>query len=297
MANRDNPDFLSASTLKGDKVVNAAGEDLGKIEDFMIDLQAGRVAYAVLSFGGFLGMGSKFFAFPWQALRLRLHEHAFMLDVPRDVLERAEGFEKDNWPLTHDALFRTYNYYGYQPYWQTGATERTGLPGEMGSERTTSMGSTVGRENPDFLSADTIKGNKVVNAAGDDLGKIEELMIDLENGMMAYAVLSFGGFLGMGDKLFAIPWRAFSPRLHDHAFILDIPKDVLKNAEGFDKGNWPLTREELSRSYTYYGYQPYWGAGMTGETGISTGIPGETESERIARIERERQMGMPRDRI
>ena len=74
------------------------------------------------------------------------------------------------------------------------------------------MGSTVSRENPDFLSTDSIKGDKVVNPAGEDLGKIEELMIDLENGRVAYAVLSFGGFLGMGDKLFAIPWRAFSPR-------------------------------------------------------------------------------------
>ncbi|MCO5381646.1 MAG: PRC-barrel domain-containing protein [Methanosarcina barkeri] len=64
----------------------------------------------------------------------------------------------------------------------------------------------VSRENPQFLSASTIKGDKVVNRAGEDLGKIEELMIDLEDGRVAYAVLSFGGFLGMGNKLFAIPW-------------------------------------------------------------------------------------------
>ena len=71
MADRDNPDFLSASTIKGDKVVNRAGEDLGKIEELMIDLQDGRVAYAVLSFGGFLGMGDKLFAIPWKAFTLR----------------------------------------------------------------------------------------------------------------------------------------------------------------------------------------------------------------------------------
>ncbi len=114
------------------------------------------------------------------------------------------------------------------------------------------------RDNPDFLSADTIEGDKVVNADGDDLGKIEDLMIDLDNGRVGYAVLSFGGLLGKGDKLFAIPWQALSLRLHEHAFMLDIPKDVLEKAEGFDKDNWPVTREELSRTYTYYGYQPYW---------------------------------------
>jgi len=86
----------------------------------MIDLENGRVAYAVLSFGGFLGMGGKFFAIPWQALSLRLHDHAFLLDVPKDVLEKAEGFDKDHWPVTNREWLATmYSYYGYQPYWQT----------------------------------------------------------------------------------------------------------------------------------------------------------------------------------
>jgi hypothetical protein len=262
----------------------------------MVDLGDGRVAYAVLSFGGFLGLGDKLFAIPWQALKLRLHEHAFVLDIPKDVLKKAEGFDKDNWPLTYDELFRTYTYYGYQPYWQTGKMEQTGLSGEMVSERTGRMGSAA-RENPDFLSAGTIKGDKVVNAAGNDLGKINELMLDLENGRIGYAVLSFGGFLGLGDKLFAIPWRALSLRLHEHAFTMDIPKDVLERAEGFDKDNWPLTYEELARTYAYYGYQPYWQTGGAGQLRASTEMSGETESERMARIERERQAGIPRDRI
>src|SRR5262245_1280011 len=59
---------LSADTLTGDKVVNAAGEDLGKIEDFMLDVESGRIRYAVLSFGGVLGLGSKLFAVPPEAL-------------------------------------------------------------------------------------------------------------------------------------------------------------------------------------------------------------------------------------
>ena len=60
------------------------------------------------------------------------------------------------------------------------------------------------------LTASTLKGDKVVNHKGEDLGKIEEIMLDLDDGRSGYAVLSFGGFLGMGDKLFAIPWQAFA---------------------------------------------------------------------------------------
>lgn len=296
MVSREGPEFLSASTIKGDKVINTAGEDLGKIDELMIDLQDGRIAYSVLSFGGFLGLGNKLFAIPWDALSLRVHEHAFVLDVPKETLEKAEGFDKDNWPLTsREWLSRTYDYYGYQPYWQREVTERTGLPGEMGSERVSSMERTASRENPEFLSAGTMKGDKIINQAGEDLGKLEEIMIDLENGRVGYAVLSFGGFLGMADKLFAIPWQSLSLRVHEHAFVLNVEKDVLKNAEGFDKDRWPLTRAELSRTYTYYGYQPYWQmetaeiTGMSREAGMSreTEMPGRAESERMERTERE----------
>ncbi len=288
MADRNNPDFLSASTLKGDKVVNRAGEDLGKIEELMIDLRDGRIAFAVLSFGGFLGMGDKLFAIPWQAFTLRLHEHAFALDIPKETLEKAEGFDKGNWPITtREWLSTVYSYYGYQPYWQA---EAAGVAGETESQRMARMGSTsADRENPDFLSADTLKGDKVVNTAGEDLGKIEEFMIDLENGRVGYVVVSHGGLLGIGSKLFAVPWQALTLRVHEHAFALNVSKETFDKAEGFDKDNWPLTREKLSRTYSYYGYQPYWQAGVAASVaGAAAAMPVETESERMARMEKER---------
>jgi hypothetical protein len=110
------------------------------------------------------------------------------------------------------------------------------------------------------MSVSTLKGHNVVNKAKEDLGKIEDLMIDLENDRIAYAVLSFGGFLGMGNKLFAVPWRALELRLYENAMIitLNVDKEVLKKAEGFDKDKLPLTNEELFKVYTHYGYEPYW---------------------------------------
>lgn len=111
---------LSTSTLVGDDVRNPAGEDLGKIEDIMVDTSSGRVAYAVLSFGGFLGMGDKLFAIPWEALRLdQEHEH-FVLNVEKETLEEAPGFDKDNWPEFADRTWgaQIHSYYGYDPYWE-----------------------------------------------------------------------------------------------------------------------------------------------------------------------------------
>jgi hypothetical protein len=89
---------MSAGTLTGDRVRNSAGEDLGKIEDIMLDVPSGRVAYAVLSFGGFLGMGNKLFAVPWLALTLNERDKEFILNVDKQQLETAPGFDKDNWP-------------------------------------------------------------------------------------------------------------------------------------------------------------------------------------------------------
>ena len=96
MAIADIPLFLTAKKINGDKVINMAGEHLGKIEDLMIDLENGRIAYAVLSFGGFLGFGNKLFAVPCEALSVRPHEHAFALNVSKDILEKAKGFDKDD---------------------------------------------------------------------------------------------------------------------------------------------------------------------------------------------------------
>jgi sporulation protein YlmC with PRC-barrel domain len=115
---------------------------------------------------------------------------------------------------------------------------------------------------PHVLQATTILGNKVLNAAGEQLGNLKELVIDLEDGRVAYAVMSFGGFLGMGDKLFAIPWEALVLDPKDQTFILDVDKEVLKEAPGFDKNHWPDNAQYeagwLLDIYEYYGYSPYW---------------------------------------
>lgn len=115
---------LSASTITGDRVVNQAGEDLGKINELMIDIESGRIAYAVLSFGGFLGMGDKLFAIPWNRLSVDEANRRIIFDVNKETLERAPGFDKDNWPNMSDPSWGTdiYNYYGSRPYW----AERTG---------------------------------------------------------------------------------------------------------------------------------------------------------------------------
>ncbi|RPH48147.1 MAG: PRC-barrel domain containing protein [Planctomycetota bacterium] len=116
-----------------------------------------------------------------------------------------------------------------------------------------------------IVDSDEIVGCKVENPKGENLGKIESVMLDLGEGRVIYAVLSFGGFLGMGDKLFPVPIDALSFKADEKGkiqrCILDIDKDTLKDAPGYDKDNLPSTadRSYASSVYTYYGYTPWWG--------------------------------------
>lgn len=116
MVRENRPHVLSASTLEGDPVVNEAGEDMGTIEEIMLDLDNGRVAYAVLSFGGFLGLGDKLFAIPWDALAVDTENERFVLDLDKEQLESAPGFDKDDWPDMSDPMFHqnVYSHYGLQ---------------------------------------------------------------------------------------------------------------------------------------------------------------------------------------
>jgi hypothetical protein len=110
---------------------------------------------------------------------------------------------------------------------------------------------------PNVLSATAILGDGVTNRAGESLGKIEELMLDLEKGRVAYAVLSF---LGMGDKMFAVPFEALKLDATREHFTLDINKDKLKNAPSFDKNHPPKASDRAwgAEIYKFYAIKPYW---------------------------------------
>lgn len=105
------------------------------------------------------------------------------------------------------------------------------------------------------LSATTLTGTNVENAEGQSLGKIEDLMIDVDTGEVDYAVVSFGGFLGLGDKLFAVPLEAMKADTVHEKFVLNESKERLENAPGFDKDNWPRSADPQWRRdvRSYYG--------------------------------------------
>jgi sporulation protein YlmC with PRC-barrel domain len=108
---------------------------------------------------------------------------------------------------------------------------------------------------PELMGADTLVGNDVCNLKGEDIGDIKEIMLDMRSGKVSYAVLSFTAFLSMGEKLFAVPWDALTLDTEHKRFTLNVEKDRLKDAPGFDKSHWPNMADQTWQKeiHAYYG--------------------------------------------
>lgn len=117
---------------------------------------------------------------------------------------------------------------------------------------------TNGGPGPQLMGADTLNGNDVYNQKDEDLGDIKEIMINMQTGRISYAVLSFGGFLSLGEKLFAVPWEALKLDTENKRFVLNVDKERLEDAPGFDKDNWPNMADSVwaDRIHAYYGTTP-----------------------------------------
>jgi sporulation protein YlmC with PRC-barrel domain len=213
-----------SSHVIGMPVRNNAGKDLGTIKDLIVDLNSGDTRYAVLSFGGFAGFGSKLFAIPWQVLSVKFGEkdHFFVYDVTEEQLKQAPGFDDNTWPNLGD------------PEWAASVEKHYRIqPAEKKAGQNVAYVT--------LYRVSTIKGVKVRNNANEDLGFIYEVVLNLKEGKIRYAALSFGSIAGLGGKLFAIPFDAFVLKHegNDKHFVLDMSAEKLKAAPGFDSNHWP----------------------------------------------------------
>lgn len=249
-----------ASTIVGMNIKNHDGTNLGTIRDLVVGLRTGKVQYAALSFGGILGFGEKLFAVPWHELELKITENDkyFVMNMDKARLEKAPGFDANHWPNTREK--------GWSKSVDDFYTTRTTTVRENGRE--VARETTTTKHENDTLRTSTgydagyriseIQGLQVRNNARENMGHINELVIDLHTGEVRYVALQFGDTLGFGGKLFAMPWKSLT--LHEENdgsnryFALNVPAERLREAPGFDKNHWPDTastewRYDVDRFY------------------------------------------------
>lgn len=209
---------LRASKVIGMKIHNAQGESLGKIDDLIIDVNNERVAYAILSFGGAVGVGDKLFAYPLSLFKPAADRNdQLVLNVDKEKLKSAPGFEGKNWPDWNQAKYRgdVDKYFG-----------PTVSPKAMPNQR--------------LARASDLIGKDVDDRSGKDAGEIDDLVVNLGNSKVHYAVLDFDKKWSMDDKLLPLPLKSFTfPGDRKKDLVLNVARSELDMSHAFDDRNWP----------------------------------------------------------
>jgi hypothetical protein len=118
-ATSETGNLIASDKVQGTNVYNTAGENLGSIHDLMLDKPSGKVAYAIMSFGGFLGMGSQYHPLPWSVLKYDPNLGGYVVNLDKQELEGAPGYDADAEPTWGDRAYETkiHDYYRAGPYW------------------------------------------------------------------------------------------------------------------------------------------------------------------------------------
>jgi sporulation protein YlmC with PRC-barrel domain len=113
--------FIPTSRLTQYDVINKKGQDMGQVQNFIVDMVAGRIAFVIVSFEGFLGISDKWFAMPWALMTWSVEHKKFILDMPKETLEKAPGMDKNKWPdqVNFEFIAQTYAHFGVAPYWDS----------------------------------------------------------------------------------------------------------------------------------------------------------------------------------
>lgn len=212
--------ILKASNCDDRSVLDSGGKVVGEIDELIIDEPRGRIAYAIVE----VKEGNNHLvAVPWSALRH--DEKTCHLDLPDVTLNRAPTYDAAKWSTANTEGFaRPIADYYHTPLYGNDMPLPEGQP-------------------LSFIKLSDVIGMDIHGASGEKLGDIEDLVIDPSSGRISYAALSFGGFLGFNDKLFAVPWDALKAR-KDGSVVLAVDKARLNDAPGFDKAHWPTTANE-----------------------------------------------------
>jgi len=257
---------VRASELLGYGVQNAAGDDLGSINDAMISLQDGCIRYMILSFGGILGLGDNLYLIPWRAITIDPVNERVLFNVEPEALNEAPVFDVDNLPdftsPDWDAEVQTY----WDPI-EILSADTTAIPSDTATTTSPCLDTTlvadtatgtgasesvtdtttseegIAVETPQVMRLSELLALDVTNSQGEDLGAIEDIMIDWRQDRIVYMILSFGGFLGLGEKWFVIPLEQVTLDPIEQRLIFDVEPERLETAPGFDANTLPDTMD------------------------------------------------------
>ncbi|MCC6533342.1 MAG: PRC-barrel domain-containing protein [Burkholderiales bacterium] len=204
---------VRASRLIGMFVRNSANEKLGQIKDLIVDLGSSRVHYAVLEFAGDVFVSKKLFVYPLTAFKPSGDGEFMVLAVDKGKLSAAPAFSSDQWPNWHARSKEIDQYFGITPSSDAGTSRR-------------------------LVRASSYLGADVRDTQGKDVGDLSELVVNVNNGTVRYAVVAFDKPWSMDERLVAVPLKAFV--VNDQGQLrVNVSREAIANAPGIDRRDWP----------------------------------------------------------
>lgn len=288
----------SANEIIGLGITNRQDEDLGSVDDIILDNQQGRIAYAVVSYGGILGIGEKQFAVPWQAFSVQ--EDTLILDVAKDRLKDAPGFEKGELPDQADPMFheQAHEFYGAEPYdvsqrqepaeqqddvlWDEGdEADETAETPEAEPTWDWKFWSSRGDDQDWARRLSELIGTQVVNQQNEELGDIDDIVIDTREGRLTFALVNYGG---IDAQRAAVPWTALDLNKSEEAYVLDATSEDLEIAKIDSDYIQQLEDQQFSEKiYEAFDVEPYWMAQTSGDARSQQEFwSGDSQGEQIS---------------
>lgn len=284
---------IKASDLIGHEIHNEEGKEIGDVNDLLIDLQQGRVAGVTVGVGGILGIGEQNRVVPMKAISCEAKDHAdagdrsavrnnrddAADDLATDRARNREGLagtqrheakdrvlvlnmdEKLRTSQTtaenvnsYQSLEQVYRDYQQTPYWKDQGQDRQQV-------RQQDRDNQAAATSFQIRKAEDLMGTEIHNQSDENIGEIQDFVIDLQTARIVYVTVTAGGFAGIGDNLVAIPPSQFKPGKDDKV-MLNMTEERLKSAPKFNKDEWPDLNDPtwVSKVYGYYGETEYWSA-------------------------------------
>ncbi|MEQ8851957.1 PRC-barrel domain-containing protein [Gimesia sp.] len=218
--------FLRAGSVLNKGITNLKQQDIGEINDFVLDSKNGKIRYAAVTYGGFLGFGNKMFAVPFEALTVLPNnnckqDHRFLLEVSQEQLDGAAGFKQDHWPDFADQEF----------------LKKLDLRYKVHRDQEVPPSNAV-------IRANQLLNLKVLNAEDHQIGKVEEIILDTAHRKARYIIASLNDHTTNGNKLFAVPFQALQVKSNlkndnQQNLVLKMSNHQLTKIQGFDRDHWP----------------------------------------------------------
>ena len=263
------PDYEWAEQVMGMNVQNRAGEDMGEIDELILDASGRHVTYAIVQEGGVLGIGDEDYVVPFHAFQIRPAQGVAFLDITREEFEKAprygEGERIDpsdaQWRQdVHDFYARACPYYEVagRPYGERGM-EQEGEATRGGKKRAEMTSREKTEMNPTYRRMSRVLGADVAGIRGEEMGQVEDIAIDMHHGWPVFATVEYGGFLGIGDSETIVPWGVMDLERDERVVQVDATREQFDQLAFRDTDAPRLgERDYTMRVYRVYDVEPVW---------------------------------------